>query len=64
MSAMKTLRQREQELQSLFATTAGQQELHALAARYRDASGRLRPPKSSVITYILVHERDRGLISG
>jgi hypothetical protein len=71
MPATKTLQQREQELRSLLATPAGQKELQDLASRYHDlasryhaASGRLRSARTSVITYILVHERDRGLIDG
>jgi hypothetical protein len=64
MSATKTLQQREQELRSLLATPAGQKELQDLASRYHASSGRLRSSRTSVITYILVHERDRGLISG
>jgi hypothetical protein len=64
MPATKTLQQREQELRSLLTTPAGQQELQDIASRYHAASGRLRSSKASVITYILVHERDRGLIDG
>jgi hypothetical protein len=58
-----TLQQREKELQSLLATTAGRTELHELEPRYHKTSDRLRPSKTSVVTYILVHERERGLIS-
>src|SRR5690349_1027168 len=64
MAPKKTLQQREAELQSLLATPAGQEEVHELASRYLEASDRLRPARTSVITYLLVHERDRGLISG
>jgi hypothetical protein len=64
MAVTKTLQQREQELRSLLTTPAGQKELQDLASRYHAASGRLRSAKTSVITYILVHERDRGLIAG
>lgn len=60
----KTLQQRQQELQALLATPTGRQQLHDLASRYQAASGRLRPGNTSVITYIVVHERDQGLISG
>ena len=59
-----TLRQREQELQALLATPAGRQALYELAARYQAAGGKLRPARTSVVTYILVHERARGLIDG
>jgi hypothetical protein len=64
MRPTKTLQQREQELRSLLVTSAGQKELNELEARYQAASDRLKPGKTSVITYILVHERDQGLISG
>ncbi len=62
MSAAKTLRDREKEMQALLATPAGRAELEALAGRYGDDGGRARPVRTSVITYILVHERQMGLI--
>jgi hypothetical protein len=62
MSPKKPLHLREKELQSLMATAAGREELLALAARYGEEGGCLRPERSSIITYILVHERQRGLI--
>jgi hypothetical protein len=62
MTAKKTLQQREKELQSLLATPAGRDELGKLVARYAAASGKVRPERASVITYILVYERERGLI--
>jgi hypothetical protein len=62
MPPKKTLRQREKELQSLVATPAGRQELQELESRYQAASDRSRPAKTSVITYILVHERVLGLL--
>jgi hypothetical protein len=64
MIPKKTLREREKELQSLMATPAGREELLKLEARYSEEGGRLRAEKSSLITYILVHERERGLIEG
>jgi hypothetical protein len=64
MSPTRTLAQREKELQALLATPAGREELRQLEARYQAASGRLRPANTSVITYLLVHERQQGLISG
>ena len=64
MSPTRTLQQREKELQALLATPAGRKELQGLEARYQAASGRLRPANTSVITYLLVHEREQGLISG
>jgi hypothetical protein len=57
-----TLAQRVQELQALLSTAAGRQELQEMESRYHAASGRPRPARTSVITYILVHERERGLI--
>jgi hypothetical protein len=63
MTLQKTLQQREKELQALLGTPAGRQELQKLEARYQEARGRVRPKRTSVITYILVHERGRGLIA-
>ena len=63
MIRKKTLPEREQELRSLIATPAGQEELQELASRYSAASDRLLPAGTSAITYILVHERGQGLIS-
>jgi len=62
MQPKKTIQQREKELQSLLATPVGRTELHELESRYHEASDRLRPSRTSVVTYILVHERERGLI--
>jgi len=56
MPQMKTLQQRETELRSLLATTTGRKELQELESRYHEASGKAKPAKTSVITYILVHE--------
>ena len=64
MHATKTLRQREMELQALLATPAGRKALEELETRYHEVSGGVRPAGTSVITYILVHERGKGLISG
>jgi hypothetical protein len=60
----KTLHARESELQRLMATPEGRRNLEELAQRYHDAGGRARHVKASVITYILVHERQQGLIVG
>jgi hypothetical protein len=60
----KTLHARELELQHLMATREGRRELEEIAERYHDAGGRARHVKASVITYILVHERQQGLIVG
>ena len=60
---VKTLRERENELRLLLASPAGRLELRDLASRYATASGKLMPRGTSAITYILVHEREQGLIS-
>jgi hypothetical protein len=62
MPPAKTLLEREKELQALLRTAEGRAEIEALAVRYCAAGGRDRPPRTSVVTYILVHERQRGLI--
>jgi hypothetical protein len=62
MPMKKALNQREKELQALLATPAGRIELQDLESRYRTVSGRLKPSSTSIITYILVHEREHGLI--
>jgi hypothetical protein len=64
MAVKKTLAQRQDELQTLLATPAGREELEELAARYAEAGSRVRAGRTSVLTYILVHERERGLIDG
>jgi hypothetical protein len=46
------------------ATPEGRHQLQELANRYQKAGGRARHEKASVITYILVHERQQGLIVG
>jgi hypothetical protein len=62
MPQKKTLPQREKELQALLLTPAGRAELGQLEARYAAAGGRPRPARSSLITYLLVCERERGLL--
>jgi len=64
MHPKKKRQEREKELQSLLATREGRAELESLAARYGEANGRVRPVKTSLVTYIIVHERERGLIEG
>jgi len=64
MRPKKTLPEREKELQSLLTTPAGRAQLQELGSRYHAAGGPMRPGKASVITYILVYERERGLIGG
>ena len=63
MSQPKTLQEREKELQSLLADPAGRKKLQELESQYYAASGRPKAAKASVITYILVYERQRGLIT-
>ena len=63
MRQTKTREVREKELQALLSTSEGRTELERLASRYEEG-GRPRPARASVITYILVHERDRGLVVG
>jgi len=63
MTKMKSLHEREKELQALISTTQGRAELERLASLHQEG-GRPRPPRTSVITYILVHEREKGLIAG
>lgn len=62
MSPKQTLQEREKELQALIGTPAGRVELETLEARYSAATGAMRPLKTSLITWILVHERQNGLI--
>lgn len=64
MPQTKTLSEREKELQALIRTAEGRAELEGLATGYESAGGRPRPPGTSVITYVLVHERAEGLIVG
>ena len=64
MIPKKTLPQREKELQSLLTTAAGRKQLNELESCYSAGSYRLRPARTSAITYILVHERAQGLIGG
>jgi hypothetical protein len=64
MPPTKTLQERELELRTLLANPAGRKELQQLESTYCAQSGKHKPAKTSLITYILVHERERGLISG
>jgi hypothetical protein len=63
MTQAKTREVREKELQALMRTPEGREELETLASRYQSDGGRDRPGRNSVITYILVHEREKGLIT-
>lgn len=62
MPTKKTLHEREAELQVLITSPMGRNELETIAARYQMEGERPRPAHSSVITYIIVHERAEGLI--
>ena len=64
MTATKTLIEREKELKALLATPEGRAELESLAVRYAAAGGRIWPTGRSVVTYIIVHERQFGLLRG
>ena len=64
MAAKKTLQDREKELRALMATQTGRDEIQELATRYCRVSGKLKPAGTSTITYIVVHEREQGLIDG
>jgi len=64
MRETKTLQQREKELQALLATVEGRAELEGLASCYGASSGRVRSERTSIVTYIIVHEREQGLIDG
>jgi len=64
MAPTKALSEREKELQSMLTTPAGREEIRQLESRYQAASGRERPARTSIITYLLVHEREQGLIRG
>ena len=60
MPAPKPLLQREKELQALLATPEGRVELRALAEEYARGGGRFLPEHGSLVTYILIHERQNG----
>lgn len=62
MTPKKSLQQRERELQILLATPEGRKQLEEVESRCQAAGSRPRAARTSVITYILVHERERGLL--
>lgn len=64
MNGQKTLSERQAELQALLVTPEGRDRLEVIADGYRYDRGEVRPPRSSVVTYIIVHERQLGLIAG
>jgi hypothetical protein len=63
LTVKNNVQERTKELRSLLATAEGRDEIQQLASRYHAASGKLRPAGTSAITYILVYEREQGLIS-
>ena len=63
MTPLKTVQQREKELQSLLVYPEGRKKLEELQSQYYVESGKYKPTKASTITYILVHERQWGLIT-
>ena len=63
MTPKKTRLEREKELQALLGSPAGKAELEALADRYGASSQRIRPGRTSLVTYILVCERERDMIA-
>jgi hypothetical protein len=64
MSKQRTLEVRQAELQKMMTSPGGRKVLEALASLYQATSGKTRPPTTSVITFIIVHERSKGLITG
>jgi len=62
MRPKKPRQEREKELQALLKTPEGQAELERLAALYCAVSGKVWAEGTSVITYLIVHERQKGLI--
>jgi hypothetical protein len=63
MTAKKSRLEREKELQTLLGSLTGKAELEALADRYAASSSRIRPARMSLVTYILVCERERGMLA-
>ena len=63
MNPKKTLLQREAELRAMLATPGGRAALRELESRYAASGGGLRAERSSLLTYLLVYERTRGLIA-
>jgi hypothetical protein len=64
MPRQKTRQEREKELQALLRTAEGRAELESLAALYAAVSGKPWGEGTSLVTYLLVHERQKGLIQG
>lgn len=62
MNPTKTLHQREKELADLLPTPEGRARIEKLASDYADAGGHSMVQGTSLITFILICERERGLI--
>jgi hypothetical protein len=62
MAAKKSRLEREKELRTLLGSLTGKAELEALADRYAASSPRIRPARMSLVTYILVCERERDML--
>jgi hypothetical protein len=60
----KTMREREKELQTQLQTPTGPAVLEELAGRYAEMASSPRRNGPSVITFILICEREQGLILG
>ena len=63
MQLKKTIAERTKELQALLATEEGRAELQELVFRYGAATDHFKAERTSIVTYILVHERQEGLIA-
>jgi hypothetical protein len=64
MSKAKSLDTRQKELKFLLDMRGGRKELEEPADQNATLNGHIRPPRTSAITFILVHERATGLIQG
>lgn len=62
MNKLKTVLERQKELQAMLASPSGKKQLQELEAKCYAVSGKPKATKTSIITYILVSERAQGLI--
>ena len=63
MPVKKTLPEREKELRLLLQSNGGETKLQELASNYAAEGGQHNWTGGSVITYIIVYERNHGLIT-
>ncbi len=63
MKPAKTISEREKELNALLTTPAGRAQLRDLKTKY-ETEGKLSEVGTSVISYILVREKEKRLIVG